>query len=70
MATTLLVSRSYSDLMDTQADFVCIHQLALKPRSKPACIMWWQLMAFQLNIIDLAIDLLVKRLVSIDGYTY
>jgi len=27
-------SRFYSDLLDTSADFVCIHQLVLKHRSK------------------------------------
>jgi len=32
-------SRSYSDLMDTWADSVCIHQFILKPCSKAACIM-------------------------------
>jgi len=32
-------SRSYSDLVDTQADSVCIHQLVLKPQSKATCIM-------------------------------
>jgi len=32
--------RSYSDLLDTWADSVSIHQLILKPRSKAACIMY------------------------------
>ena len=30
-------SKSYSDLVDTRADSVCIHQLVLKPHSKAAC---------------------------------
>jgi len=32
-------SRSYTDLLDTWADSVCIHQLVVKPRSKAVCIM-------------------------------
>ena len=34
-----LGNRSYSDLLDTWTDSVCIHQLVLKPHSKAACIM-------------------------------
>ena len=32
--------KSYSDLLDTWADSVCIHQLVLTPHSKAACIMY------------------------------
>jgi len=31
-------SRSYSDLVDTWADPVCIHQVVLRPRSMAACV--------------------------------
>ena len=40
VATALLVAGpTLSDLVDTWADSVCIHQLILKPRSKAAWVM-------------------------------